>query len=70
MTHRFVVEHAFSAIDPISGRERKLGPGDTLVCNIGQTGGTIIAEIDGLPFLVERSQMESCCTIKYESGPL
>lgn len=60
----YSVHHAFKATDPISGREQSLEPGDTLTCDTGQTGTTILIEINGLYFLVQRITFNACCEFK------
>jgi len=48
MTLSYSVRSAFKAMDPISGRERSLGLGDTLTCNTGQAGESILVKVNGL----------------------
>jgi len=68
MTLLYSVRQAVKATDPISGRQHSLEPGDTLTCDAGQTGTTILIEINGLSFLVERATFKACCEFKNE-GP-
>jgi hypothetical protein len=66
MTLLYSVRQAFKATDPISGREQSLEPGDTLTCDTGQTGTTILIEIHGLSFLVQHATFKACCEFKNE----
>jgi len=66
----YSVRHAFKATDPISGREQNLEPGDTLSCDSGQIGASILIEIHGLSFLVERATFKACCVWKNEGVPI
>jgi hypothetical protein len=70
MTLPYCVRQAFKATDPISGREHSLQPGDTLMCDTGQAGTTILIELNGLSFLVERATFKDCCEFKNEGPPL
>jgi hypothetical protein len=68
MTLLYSVRHSFKATDPISGREQSLEPGDTLTCDTGQKGTTILIEINGLSFLVLRATFKACCEFKNQGG--
>jgi hypothetical protein len=70
MTLLYSVRHAFKATDPISGREQSLEPGDTLTCDSRQTGSTILIEINGLSFLVQRATFNACCKFKNQGGTI
>jgi hypothetical protein len=66
MTLPFTVLKTFTATSPISGRERLFEPGDTLICDTGQTGATLTFEFETSVFLVDRSTFKRCCIFKNE----
>jgi hypothetical protein len=68
MTLLYSVRQSFKATEPISGREQSLEPGDTLTCDTGQTGATILVEVNGLSFLVPRATFKACCQFKNQGG--
>jgi hypothetical protein len=68
MTQPYSVIQRFKATEPISCRERQFEVGDTVLYDIGQTGGSITIEFEWSLFLVERSVFKACCRFKNEGG--
>jgi hypothetical protein len=58
---QFIVVHAFSATNAISGQERTFKPGERLYTLLGQTEQTVTIEANNVFFLVERSVFRACC---------
>jgi hypothetical protein len=57
----YLVTRAFSATNPLSGREHEFCPGDTLECDSGQSDDVMTIQFEQSLLLVERSTFESCC---------
>jgi hypothetical protein len=69
-TRQFSVVQAFKATGAISGRERQLKPGDTLLSDTPQTESMVTIEFDKSFFLVERAIFQACCKWENVGGPL
>jgi hypothetical protein len=69
MTLPFTVVRAFNANSAISSRERRFEPGETLLCDTGQTGAIVTIEVDKSLFLIGRPTFETCCKFKNEGAP-
>jgi len=65
MKQEFKVIRPFLATAPISGTQKRFGPGDIIVCDIKQPGATLTLEAGEGSFTaffsVERPVFEACC---------
>jgi hypothetical protein len=55
----YKVHTTFVAWEAISGRERRFEPGVLILCDMGQTGSTVVIEADTILFLVDRFIFET-----------
>jgi len=68
MTKEFYVIKGFEAATAISGRLRRLEPGDVAKCDTGQTGSILTIDADSSLFLVDRSTFKTCCKVMHQSA--
>jgi hypothetical protein len=70
VTLPYLVTRTFEATHAISGRQHRFLPGDTLLCDTGQTGQTITIQFEESFLIVEHSTFKSSCIWKNEGVPL
>jgi hypothetical protein len=67
MVQEYEVMKPFEATAPISGTKRRFSPGEIVVCDVKQSGSTVLfgAEAAGAAFsnyfLADRSVFKACC---------
>jgi hypothetical protein len=66
MVLEYMVTRPFTATSAISGRERQFEPGDSFLCDSGQSGATVTIEVDLSLFLIDRKTFETCCKFMNE----
>jgi hypothetical protein len=66
MVFEYTVTRPFTATSAISGRERQFEPGDSFLCDFGQSGATVAIEVDLSLFLIDRRTFETCCKFNSE----
>jgi len=58
---RYQAVHEFEVVNPISGRKRRIVPGEILFAELPQRGSTITIKLDGSMWLVEHEVFGQCC---------
>jgi len=58
----------FEATNPISGRKRRVSPGEFFVADAGQTGASVLIEIDESLWLVEADALTRCAVVRPPSA--
>jgi hypothetical protein len=64
MMQPYDVVRAFEAVAPISGRKRRLEPGDVIAYETNQSGPSVTIEVDASRFIVDSDIFKACCKFK------
>ncbi len=58
---RYLAKQQFEAANPISGRRRRVQPGELFFADLWQQGQMIVVELDESLWLLDRDTFERCC---------